>query len=58
MRRRSMRTCDKLVIPWVSRLERGLGPPIGQNLLAVAVKPGGSPDEPETGAERPERGEA
>lgn len=35
----SMRVYDRLVIPWVARVERWIAPPIGQNLLAVAVRP-------------------
>jgi len=38
----SMRTYDRLVIPWVSWVERRVEPPIGQNLLAIAVRPNGS----------------
>jgi hypothetical protein len=30
---------DKLVVPWLSRLESIIEPPIGANLLAVATKP-------------------
>lgn len=55
----SMRAYDKLVIPWVSWLERRLEPPIGQNLLAIAVRPAG-PDPPSSGgaANSPKRRQA
>jgi SAM-dependent methyltransferase len=35
----SMRWYDRLVVPWVSRLESVVAPPVGQNLLAIGVKP-------------------
>jgi SAM-dependent methyltransferase len=36
---RDARTYDTLVVPWLSRLESIIEPPIGANLLAVAEKP-------------------
>lgn len=36
----SMRLYDRVVIPWVSRVESWIPPPFGQSLLAVALKPG------------------
>lgn len=35
----SMRLYDRVVIPWVSRVESWVPPPFGQSLLAVALKP-------------------
>jgi len=34
---------DRLVVPWVSALERRFTPPLGQSLLAVAINPSHSP---------------
>lgn len=36
---RDAKTYDRLVVPWLSRLESMIEPPIGANLLAVARKP-------------------
>lgn len=36
---RSARTYDRLVIPWLRRLERHWTPPLGQSLVAVARRP-------------------
>lgn len=36
----SMRLYDRLVVPWAAGVERWITPPIGQNLLAIAAKPG------------------
>lgn len=33
------RTYDRLIVPWVSRLESLIEPPIGANLLVIARKP-------------------
>lgn len=37
--RRQARLYDRLVIPWLRRLESVIHPPIGQSLLAIARKP-------------------
>jgi phospholipid N-methyltransferase len=37
--RRQVRFYDRLVIPWLRRLESLIQPPIGQSLLAIARKP-------------------
>ena len=34
-----MRLYDRLVIPWVARGEGWVPPPVGQNLLAIAIRP-------------------
>jgi SAM-dependent methyltransferase len=36
---RDAKTYDRLVIPWLSRLESIVEPPIGSNLIAIASKP-------------------
>ncbi len=36
---RSVAAYDRLVIPWLSRLEQIIPPPLGQSLLAIATKP-------------------
>jgi SAM-dependent methyltransferase len=36
---RDAKTYDRLVIPWLSRLEAAVEPPIGSNLIAIATKP-------------------
>ena len=48
MRRKSLRRAqvqfyDRMVIPWLRRLEARLHPPIGQSLLAIARKPAATP---------------
>jgi hypothetical protein len=30
---------DRLVVPWLSKLESVVEPPIGSNLIAIATKP-------------------
>ena len=36
---RDAKTYDRLVVPWLSRLESIVEPPIGSNLIAIAAKP-------------------
>ncbi|MDO8502348.1 MAG: class I SAM-dependent methyltransferase [Gemmatimonadaceae bacterium] len=36
---RDVKAYDRLVIPWLSRLESVFSPPIGSNLVAIATKP-------------------
>jgi hypothetical protein len=33
---RDVRLYDRLVVPWLSRLERRIDPPFGQSLIAIA----------------------
>jgi SAM-dependent methyltransferase len=35
---RDVRLYDRLVVPWLSRIERRVAPPIGQSLIAIASK--------------------
>lgn len=37
--RRPMKLYDRLIVPWASRVERLVPPPVGQSLVAVATKP-------------------
>jgi SAM-dependent methyltransferase len=39
LKRRQVRFYDRWVVPWVSRAEQLLEPPLGQSLLAIARKP-------------------
>jgi hypothetical protein len=36
---RDAKAYDSLVVPWLSRLESILEPPIGSNLIAIATRP-------------------
>jgi hypothetical protein len=36
---RDAKTYDSLVVPWLSRLESVIEPPIGSNLIAIARRP-------------------
>ena len=36
---RDAKTYDRLVVPWLSKLESVVEPPIGSNLIAIAAKP-------------------
>lgn len=35
---RDVRLYDRLVVPWLSRIERHVAPPLGQSLIAIATK--------------------
>jgi SAM-dependent methyltransferase len=41
--RQQVRFYDRFVIPWLSRVENLVHPPIGQSLFLIAHKPGGRP---------------
>ena len=43
-----IRFFDHYIVPWLSRLDRALPPPIGQSLLAVGTKAGVEPRNRET----------